>query len=146
MRRLNVWRNSVIRVTGPYTVTISHVELTTANDTTVEHGIRNASGGTINVDHVYQHADIDSLCRRGNANIRDSYSLIHLAIADDHLENLYLDGHTLTANHNTFFNTEPQTANIFGNVNNGFGGPCSNHLTITNNLLTGGGYSIYPVR
>ena len=136
--------NSVIRVTGPYTVTISHVELTTANNTTVEHGIRNALGGTINVDHVYGTADIDALCWCGNANLSDNYSFIHLAIADDHLENLYLDGHTLTANHNTFLNNHPQTANIFGNVNNGFGGACSNHLTITNNLLAGGGWSIYP--
>ena len=136
--------NSVIMVNGPYTVTISNVELTTADNTTVEHGIRNALGGAINVDHVYQHGGIDALCWCGNAHIRDSYSFIHLAIADDHLENLYLDGHTLTADHNTFINSVPQTANIFGNVNNGFGGACSNKLTVTNNFLAGGGWSIYP--
>ena len=100
--------------------------------------------GQINVDHVLQATDIDALCWCGNANLQDNYSKIHLAIANDHLENLYLDGHTLTANHNTFLNDHPQTANIFANVNNGSGGACSNHLTVTNNLLAGGGWSIYP--
>ena len=38
----------------------------------------------------------------------------------------------------------PQTANIFANTGNGSGGACSNQLTISNNLLAGGGFSIYP--
>lgn len=136
--------NANIRLSGNYTATISHVELTTDSGTTVEHGIRNSYGGTINVDHVYQHGNVDALCWCGNANLRDNYSIIHLAIANDHLENLYLDDHTLTATHNTFLNNQPQTANVFGNTNNGSGGSCSNHLTVSDNLLAGGGYSIYP--
>src|SRR5262249_42537683 len=59
-------------------------------------------------------------------------------------ENTYSDGDTLALDHNTLLNTSPQTANIFANTNNGSGGACANHLTITNNLLAGGGYSIYP--
>ena len=129
-------------MTGAYTVTISHVEMTSSVG--VEHGIRNSHGGTINVDHAYQHGNIDALCWCGNASIKDSYSTIHLAIANDHLENTYSDGHTLKVDHSTFLNSVGQTANIFANVNNGSGGACSNKLTITNNLLAGGGYSIYP--
>ena len=126
-------------------MTISNVELTANAPTTVEHGIRNAYGGVINLDHVYQHGNIDALCWCGNsAIIRDSYSLIYLAIANDHLENLYIDDHSLTAIHNTFLNKAPQTANIFANTGNGSGGACSNQLTISNNLLAGGGFSIYP--
>jgi hypothetical protein len=139
----NTCGNSVIEVSGPYTVTISNVELTTDASTTVEHGIRNSFGGTINVDHVYQHANIDALCWCGNANISDTYSIIHLAISTDHLENMYIDGHTIDVQHNTLINTQPQTANIFANVGNGSGGACSNHLTVNNNLLAGGGWTIY---
>jgi hypothetical protein len=140
----NTCGNSAIHVAGAYTVTLTNVELTTDANTTVEHGIRNVNGGTIHLDHVYQHGDIDALCNCGNATIKDSYSTIHLAIADDHLENTYSDGTSLTVDHSTLINSEGQTANIFGNTNNGSGGACSNKLTITNNLLAGGGYSIYP--
>ena len=125
------------------TVNVSHVELTSGS-TTVEHGIRNTHGGQINVDHLYQHGNIDALCNCGNADIEDSYSFIHLAISDDHLENLYTDDATLTARHNTLLNTSPQTANIFANTGNGSGGACSNQLTITDNLFAGGGFTLYP--
>jgi hypothetical protein len=136
--------NSAISVTGPYTATISNVELTANSPTTVEHGVRNANGGTINLDHVYQHGNIDSLCYCGHATVRDTYSIIHLSIANNHLENLYTDGDTLTVTHNTLLNPEPQTGTIFANTANGNGGPCSNHLNISNNLLAGGGWMIYP--
>lgn len=134
--------NSIITLTGAYDLTVSHVELTSSG-TTVEHAIRNPSGGTLHIDHVYHHGTIDSLCWCGNADISDSYSVIDLAISLDHLENTYSDGHTLTVDHNTFINLQDQTANVFANTGNGGGGPCSNHLTITDNLFAGGGYSIY---
>jgi hypothetical protein len=136
--------NSDIHVLCACTVTISHVELTTDASSTVEHAIRNSYGGKILVDHVYQHGGTDALCWCGNANIQDSYSTIHLAISGDHLENIYEDSSPLVANHNVFINADWQTANIFGNTNNGTDGtPCANHFTITNNLLAGGGYTIY---
>ena len=50
----------------------------------------------------------------------------------------------MTAIHNTFLNKAPQTANIFGNTDNGTGGACKNQLTITDNLFAGGGYTLYP--
>ena len=136
--------NAAIYVDCACTVTISHVELTANAPTTVEHGIRNTHGGQINVDHVYQHGNIDALCNCGNAVVEDNYSIIHLAISTDHLENLYTDDATLTARHNTLLNTAPQTANIFANTGNGSGGACRNRLTITDNLFGGGGFTIYP--
>jgi hypothetical protein len=141
---VNACGNSAIHVLCACTVTISHVELTTGSSTTVQHAIRNSYGGFIAVDHVYQHGGTDALCLCGNARITDSYSSIHLAISGDHLENVYIDGNSDDIEHNTFINNQPQTANIFGNTNNGAGGACSNRLTVKNNLLAGGGYTIYP--
>jgi hypothetical protein len=140
----NTCGNSAIHVACACTVTISNVELTANALTTVEHGIRNANGGIINLDHLYQHGNINALCFCGNGSISDSYSTIHLAIAGDHLENIYVDDATLRIIHNTLLNQAPQTANVFGNTNNGSDAPCENHLTIDGNLLAGGGFSIYP--
>jgi hypothetical protein len=136
--------NYAILVSCACPVTISHVELTANDPTTVEHGIRNSYGGTISVDHVYQHGNIDALCWCGDGSISDSYSIIDLAISNDHLENIYIDDASLSIVHNTLFNRAPQTANVFGNTHNGSDGACENHLTIDGNLLAGGGYSIYP--
>ena len=79
----------MIRVACACTVTISNVELTANPPTTVEHGIRNANGGTINLDHVYQRGNIDALCWCGNEVDLRQLLTIHLAIALDHLENIY---------------------------------------------------------
>ena len=91
-----------------------------------------------------KHGNIDALCNCGDGSISDTYSIVHLAIATDHIENIYTDDSTMTITHNTFLNLVPQTANIFGNTNNGSDGACENHLTIDGNLLAGGGFSIYP--
>ena len=136
--------NADIRLSCACTVTITHVDLTTTGGTTVEHAIRNSYGGKILVDHVYQHGNTDALCWCGDASIADSYSTIDLAISQDHLENLYIDGAADDVEHNTLINHQPQTANIFGNTNGGDGGACSNKLTVKHNLMAGGGYTIYP--
>jgi hypothetical protein len=135
--------NAAIYLSGPYTVHVFDVELSAAAPTTVEHGIRNAAGGTLDLDRVYQHGAIDALCFCGNATVKNSYSKVTLSIAGDHLENIYTDDATLVATHNTFLNDQPQTANIFANTGNGSGGACKNHLTISDNLLAGGGFAIY---
>jgi hypothetical protein len=137
--------NSDIRVSCACNVTISHVELTADSGTTVEHAIRNSDGGHITVEYVYQHGPVDALCYCGASDIHDNYSIISLAIADDHLENIYVPGEeTVSIVHNTLLNKYPQTANILANTADGGGGPCANNLTITGNLLAGGGYTIYP--
>ena len=135
--------NAAIYLSGPFTVHVFNVELTAAAPTTVEHGIRNAAGGTLDLDKVYQHGTIDALCFCGNATIKNSYSKISMSIVGDHLENVYTDDATLVATHNTLLNDRPQTANVFANTNNASDAPCKNHLTISNNLLAGGGFTIY---
>jgi phage baseplate assembly protein gpV len=135
--------NAAIYLKGPYTLHVFNVELTASAPTTVEHGIRNEAGGTLDLDRVYQHGTIDALCYCGNATIRNSYSKISMSIAGDHLENIYTDNATLVATHNTLLNDQPQTADIFANTNNGSDAPCKNHLTISDNLLAGGGFAIY---
>jgi hypothetical protein len=129
--------NSLIHVNGPYTVTVSNVELTSPTGVGVEHAIRNTLGGKVLGDHLYQHGDVDSLCLCGEGSvISDSYSKIHEAIPGDHLENIYVWDNTFTATHNTFINLEGQTANIF--MDGGHG----NHLTATRNLFAGGGWAM----
>lgn len=130
-------------------LTITDTEFTASSPNSVQHAVRSDSGGTLMMTRVYQHGTIDSLCYCGQdsagpsvANIQDSYSKISLAIPGDHLENIYTDDSTLTLNHSTLYNDQPQTANVFGNTNNGFGGACVNHFTITNNLFAGGGFTL----
>jgi hypothetical protein len=89
--------NAAIYLSGPYTVRVFSVELTAAAPTTVEHGVRNAAGGTLELDRVYQHGAIDALCFCGNATIKDTYSKVTRSIAGDHLENIYTDDATLIA-------------------------------------------------
>ena len=140
----NACGNFVIRVACACTVTISNVELTANPPTTVEHGIRNANGGTINLDHVYQHGNIDALCWCGNGSISDSYSTIHLAISHDHLENIYLDDATLRLVHNTLLQPGAADRQHLREHPQRIRRACQNHLTIDRNLLAGGGFSIYP--
>jgi len=63
----------------------------------------------------------------------------------DHMEPLYVNDGTLVAQHDTLLlppSTNPQVAVVFGNVNDGNGGRCSNHITVADSLLAGGGFSI----
>ncbi|MGB0097709.1 MAG: hypothetical protein WBP81_34880 [Solirubrobacteraceae bacterium] len=79
-----------------------------------------------------------------STDIENSYGIAKISISSDHIENSYSDGAVLTVNHDTLVNPVNQTAVIFANTNGGSGGACSNHLTITNNLIGGGGYTFYP--
>ena len=123
-------------------MTISNVELTANAPTTVDGtGSRNAYGGVINLDHVYQHGNIDALCWCGNSTIRDSYSLIYLAIANDHLENLYIDDHSLTRSTTCSSTRHRKPPTSSPTLGMGLAARASNQLTISNNLLAGGGFS-----
>jgi hypothetical protein len=62
----------------------------------------------------------------------------------DHYEDFYQSGGgTLSINHDTLLVKSDQTANVFQDTNSGSGGTCSSHLTLTNSLLSGAGYSVY---
>ena len=62
---------------------------------------------------------------------------------DDHFEDIYCDTGSETVNHNTLLNPHGQTAVVFCNTNNGASEPCANRLSITNNLMAGGGFVLY---
>lgn len=138
----------LVVMNNPGNLTINDVEFTGAAPNSVQHAVRNDSGGSITMNRVYQHGTVDSLCYCGQDNaganvvtINDSYSYITLSIPDDHLENIYTDDSTIIVDHSTMFNDQPQTSVIFGNTNNGFdGAACSSHYTVTDSLMAGGGY------
>jgi hypothetical protein len=77
----------------------------------------------------------------GPAQISNSLIEANGTIPEEHYEDIYYGGGggPLTVNHNTMLNPHNQTAVIFASVD--FGDQTS--LTITNNLMAGGGYVIY---
>jgi len=139
-------------------VTFQDVEITTAPGNGYEfsiHGPTGGAGGDVQtLTRVWGHGNVDMTdWTEGQMTIQDSYSIIgqpdgsggwEPAIPGDHIENFYINEATIIANHNTIFDPAPQTSVIFGNTNNGIdpGTPCTNHLTITNNLLAGGGQNL----
>ena len=101
--------NSLIRISGAYDVTVSHVELTSAPGLGgTEHAIRTTHGGTLTrttftSTGTLTHS-VTAVPGGGSATITDSYSVIDLNIPGDHLENIYVEDKTLTVIHNTFIN------------------------------------------
>ena len=76
--------------------------------------------------------------------IKDNYMLVNSVPTGEHDEDVYLSDATVTIDNNVLLNQEDQTAAVFGNTNGGSGGACDNQLTITNNLMAGGDYVLYP--
>jgi hypothetical protein len=114
------------------------------------HGTNNTSGalawavadnsGNINsvtVDHVYNYNGDRIL--QGPGTVTNSYAIGNGNISGEHYENVYLGNGAVKLDHNTFLMPHNQTATIFLSSDFGSLGPA----TITNNLLAGGGYTIY---
>jgi hypothetical protein len=111
------------------------------------------SGPTANHDYVYNCGE----CVHDNGwTLENSYVITNGRPCDggysgatcdggiDHFEDVYCDGGYETINHDTLLNPNIQTAVVFCNTNNGMSSaPCANHLTITNNLMAGGGFILY---
>jgi hypothetical protein len=139
----NTCGNAAIRIDEAATgTTIKNVETRSVAGDTCEHDIRNTSDASIVGENLYLHG-CDSNWY-GQGTLKNSYGIAKIAISTDHIENVYFNDGTFSAIHDTLLNPVSQTAVIFGNVGGGFGGACKNHLTITNNLLAGGGYTLYP--
>jgi hypothetical protein len=124
--------------------TIRNVETATAPGQTCQQDIRD-TGGTMTIERAYLHACDGNVYTQGPTVLKDSYGIAKFAISTDHIENVYMNETSLTAIHDTLFNPIDQTAVIFGNSGDGTDVTnCSNHITILESLLAGGGYSLYP--
>ncbi len=80
-------------------------------------------------------------CLNGPGTITDSFFDVTAVISGEHYEDIYYGGGEgpLIVNHDTMLNPQGQTATVFASTD--FGNQTT--LTITNNLLAGGGYTLY---
>ncbi|MFI5005557.1 MAG: hypothetical protein ACHQE6_11150 [Solirubrobacterales bacterium] len=80
-------------------------------------------------------------CLNGPGTVTDSFFDVTAVISGEHYEDIYYGGGEgpLIVNHDTMLNPQGQTATVF--ASNDFGDQTT--LTITNNLLAGGGYTLY---
>ncbi len=125
-------------------VTIRNVETSSVAGVTCEHDIRN-TGGAVTIENAYLHACDSNIYAVGPTTLKNSYGIAKIAMSEDHIENVYFNETTFNAIHDTLLNPIEQTAVIFGNSGGGNDVTnCSNHLTITESLIGGGGYTLYP--
>ena len=118
-------------------------EFLAAPGTTCEHSVRNSAGSDMKLIRVYMKGCDSNIY--GGGIVKDSYGLAQIAIADDHVENVYFDDSRFIAIHDTLLNPVGQTAVIFGDSNGGEEtSDCRNRITVRSSLLAGGGYSLYP--
>jgi hypothetical protein len=137
--------NSAIEVAPGLTgVVIRNVETASAPGVTCEHDIRN-TGASVTIERAYLHACDSNVYATGPTVLKDSFGIAEIAIASDHIENIYFNETSFTAIHDTLLNPVGQTAVIFGNSGGGIDiTNCSNQLTVVESLLAGGGYTLYP--
>jgi hypothetical protein len=86
---------------------------------------------------VYFHGCAD--CWEGAGSFRDDYMVVDAAYPGSHDEDIYVCGTSVNVDHSTLINTHHQTATVFGDTICG-----GNDYTVTNSLLAGGGYVLYP--
>jgi hypothetical protein len=98
----------------------------------------NDSATTIEALHAYYCTE----CLAGPMDVSNSFvDETGAQIPEEHYEDIYYGGGSgpLVVNHNTMLNPNGQTAVVFASVD--FGDQTT--LTITNNLMAGGGYMLY---
>jgi len=86
---------------------------------------------------VYFHRCAD--CWEGAGTFRDDYMVVDAAYSGSHDEDIYVCGTTVDVDHSTMVNTHQQTATVFGDTICG-----GNNFTVTDSLLAGGGFVLYP--
>ena len=128
--------NEAVGDTG---MTIENSTIFSTNPTNLSaNGIAAGVGALLDNDYIYNTTDSVSL---GNGStIENSYVISNANAQGAHTEPLYMEDVSVTINHNTLLNPQTQTAEIFAASSSS---SCDNHLTVTNNLLAGGGYVIY---
>lgn len=86
----------------------------------------------------YFHGCAD--CWEGPGTFLDDYMVVDAAYRGSHDENIYVCGGAVRVNHSTLLNRHRQTAAVFGDTDSCGG----NRFTVTNSLLAGGGFVLYP--
>jgi hypothetical protein len=138
--------STAITVTGNASNTL--IENTTvaganSSNQSVEIAAANWSGNSATISHDYFH-NCGECVHDGPWTVNDSYIITDgMQGTSDHYEDVYCNNTTITMNHDTALNPEEQVATVFCDTNDGGGGPCSNHVTVSNSLLAGGGYTVY---
>lgn len=127
---------------GDTGLTIENSNIGGANNSTEAVGaVLGVSNATIENNYLYNTGDD---INGENDVIENNYMSINTTPSGSHNDNLYFSDGTETVTGNTIFNSQEQTDNIFGDSVGAVGGVCDNHLTLTNNLMAGGGFMIYP--
>jgi hypothetical protein len=145
IRNVKIIRTSVdmwaVRVAKGGSATISHVEIAGKDkgSESVQYAILNQTSNQVKVDHANLHHCAD--CIQGEAmTVTDSYIHDMANPPGAHVDGFQCNASCgVTLRHNTILNEWSQTAAIalFGD----FGTPANS--VIDNNLLAGGGYSVY---
>lgn len=86
----------------------------------------------------YFHGCAD--CWEGPGAFLDDYMLVDASYRGSHDEDIYVCGGHVRVLHSTLVNRHHQTATVFGDTA-GCGG---NDFTVTDSLLAGGGFALYP--
>lgn len=104
---------------------------------TAEAAVRDYGSATI------EGSDL-SLCNEciqgGSITVRDSYIVVSSIYAGAHAEDIYICSDEVDVGHSTLLNEQNQTATVFGDTICGAG----NDFVVTDSLLAGGGYVLYP--
>jgi hypothetical protein len=128
---------------------------TTVEDSTIagagttnspESAIFNHYGETLTLTRVYLYNFADPI--EGPVTVTDSYINANGTYGSGsniaHIEDIYVSDDTVSVDHSVLFNPSGQTATIFMDTGGGSGGPGDDHLTVTNSLIAGGGWTLYP--
>lgn len=79
-------------------------------------------------------------CWEGAGTFRDNYMVVDAAYSGSHDEDIYVCSGRVDVDHSTLINEHHQTAVVFGDTICGGG----NEFIVTNSLIGGGGFLVYP--
>jgi hypothetical protein len=132
--------NAILIPSGVTNVTIEDSTLSGASaNNAIQYAVQNVSSGV--VTGLRLNLVNCTECWGGSGTLQDSYANSNGVISGSHYEDIYYGGGggPLTVTHDTLYDPQSQTAVIFTKGDFGAVGK----VTITNNLLAGGGYTIY---
>ena len=131
---------------GSANTLVENTTVAGANNSTesMEIAMDNDGGGSATASHDYIY-NCGECIHDGPWTISDSYVIANgMQGTGDHLEDLYCSDQTEVLTHDTLLNPADQTATVFCDTHFGQSGACDNHITLTNSLVGGGGFTLYP--